>query len=51
MSNNVRYMPTQDLNLEKGVRGYTNTEKFLLKTMYQFFQIIGESELHIENLR
>ena len=50
-SQNVRYMISDDLNLQKGVRGYTNTEKYLLKTIYQFFQVIGESELHIENLR
>lgn len=36
---------------QSSVRAYSTLEKYHLKTLYQFFQTIGESELHIETLR
>ena len=51
ISNQSRYEPPKSILLEKGVRDYTAAEKFFMKSVYQIFQLIGESELHIEALR
>jgi hypothetical protein len=51
ISNHSRYEPPKSILLEKGVRDYTVAEKFFMKSVYQIFQLIGESELHIEALR
>jgi hypothetical protein len=50
-SNKSRFEPPRSILLEKGVRDYTSLEKFFMKSVYQIFQLIGESELHIESLR
>ena len=35
-------------SFDKGIRQYTNSEKFMMKTIYEIFQFIGETEIHIE---
>ena len=46
-SNKMRY----SFASSKGARQYHNAEKFMMKTVYEIFQFIGETELHIETLR
>ena len=35
----------------QGIRQYTTSEKYMMKTVYEIFQFIGETEMHIEQLR
>ena len=41
----------QSHDFSKGTRHYSTSERFVLKTIYEIFQFIGETELHIEKLR
>lgn len=35
----------------RGARQYTAAERYIMKTIYEIFQFVGETELHIETLR
>jgi len=50
-SNMKRFQAEKELPSQPGIRDYTQTEKFLMRTMYEMFQFIGETEIHIEKIR